>query len=203
MHIAIVGAGQVGKALAVTIQRAGHETVFGVRQPLGVDPRERSIPDAVRGADLAILAIPYSAAAPVLADPVFAGKIVVDATNPLTMGASGLELALRHEQSGAEAIAQAAPHVRLVKAFNQSGFENLADPGRFPTAPLMLIAGDDPAANRTVADLASAMGFDAVELGALREARLLEPLAMIWIKLARADRGGSDFAFAFTRKEPA
>ncbi|MBI1403299.1 MAG: hypothetical protein GC147_08805 [Porphyrobacter sp.] len=202
MQVAIIGDGQVGRALARSVDRSGHTAVFGVREPARQDARQMPISEAVAAADVVILAIPYSAAGDVLSDPAFAGRIVVDATNPLTMESGRLELALGFGRSVAETIAAAAPHVRLVKAFNQTGFENLADPARLPVPPVMLIAGDDPEANAIVAALAGAMGFDPVELGGLREARLLEPLAMIWIKLARIDGRGPDFAFALTRKEP-
>jgi predicted dinucleotide-binding enzyme len=59
----------------------------------------------------------------------------------------------------------------------------------------MFLCGDDPQANRVVAGLAKDLGFDAVDAGGLRMARLLEPLAMLWINLAYAQGMGPDIAF--------
>ena len=200
MHLAIIGSGQVGQALATTFRRTGHEVVFGVRDPATDDPAQRPVADAVAAADIAILAVPYAAALDLIRHPAFEGKTVIDATNPLAMGPDGLTLVAGHTTSGAEQIAAAGPKSRVVKAFNQTGFENMANPRRFAAEPLMFVAGDHADANATVVDLAAQAGFEAIELGGLAQARLLEPLAMIWIELARKQGTGPGFAFAFTRE---
>jgi predicted dinucleotide-binding enzyme len=48
----------------------------------------------------------------------------------------------------------------------------------------MLACGDDPAAVDLAVGLARDVGFDALPFGALRGARLLEPLALVWIRLS-------------------
>ena len=62
------------------------------------------------------------------------------------------------------------------------------------------LAGDDTAGKPTVLTLVADAGFDAINIGGLRAARLLEPFAMLWIELARKRGLGSDFAFALLRK---
>lgn len=200
MHIAIIGAGQVGQALARAFRRAGHSVVFGVREAEADGAERRAIAAAVAGADLSILAVPFNAAGGILADPVFAGRIVVDATNPLAMGEHGLGLTTGHVSSGAEQIAAAAPHARVVKAFNQTGFENMADAAGYRAPPVMFVASDDAEATRRVMDLAEDVGFEAIDAGPLRQARLLEPLAMLWIELARKRGQGANFAFHLQRR---
>ncbi len=64
----------------------------------------------------------------------------------------------------------------------------------------MLYAGDDEGANRVAAQLAEQIGFEAIYLGPLRESRLLEPLAMAWIILARHCGLGRDFALDVVRR---
>jgi 8-hydroxy-5-deazaflavin:NADPH oxidoreductase len=64
----------------------------------------------------------------------------------------------------------------------------------------MLYAGDDEAANRVAAGLAEQIGFEPVYLGPLKESRLLEPLAMAWIVLARHRGLGRDFALDVVRR---
>ena len=79
-----------------------------------------------------ILVVPFAAAGEVIAAASgFAGKILVDATNPIGMTASGLGLTAGFDTSGAEAIAALAPRAKVFKAFNQTGFENMADARRF------------------------------------------------------------------------
>jgi hypothetical protein len=124
------------------------------------------------------------------------GKILIDATNPLGMTEKGLALATGFSTSGAEKKAALAPAARLVKCFNQTGFGNMAEPRQ----SVMFVCGDDASANETVRQLAAEIGFDAIAIGALDKARLLEPLAMLWIHLSMATPLHRDFAFGLLRR---
>jgi hypothetical protein len=118
----------------------------------------------------------------------------VDATNPLAPGLAGLSVGTT--TSGAEEIARRAQGAHVVKAFNTTGAENMAD-SRYPQGqPMMPVAGDDAAARRQVMTLATLIGFDAIDMGPLSTARYLEPLAMVWIHLAIKQGQGRRFAFA-------
>jgi predicted dinucleotide-binding enzyme len=64
----------------------------------------------------------------------------------------------------------------------------------------MFVAGDSDVAKSVVLGLVTAAGFEAIDAGALHAARLLEPLAMLWIELARKRGLGPDFAFTLQRK---
>ena len=201
MKVAVIGAGNVGQALAGALARAGHEVSFGVRTP--AQPGERTVGEAATWCDVAILAVPFQAAADVIAAAHgFAGKVLVDATNPLGMGPGGLALTVGFADSGAERIAALAPRAHVFKTFNQTGFENMAAAGRYPSRPVMFVAGDAAAAKPTVLRLVSDAGFEALDAGGLSAARLLEPLAMMWIELARKRGLGQDFTFAIQRPKP-
>ena len=90
------------------------------------------------------------------------------------------------------------PKVR--ELFNTIGAQHMANP-RFGTqSASMLLCGDDLAAKKTVLALAEVLGFDPVDAGPLTQARLLEPLAMLWISLASADGHGPDIAFKLLRR---
>ncbi len=201
MNVAIVGAGNVGQALASALRRGGHQVTYAVRQPDPGQVDQKPMADAVAAADIAVLAVPYGAAAGILQHAAFAGKIVIDATNPLGMGSTGLGLTVGFDSSGAEILAAAAPKVRLVKTFNQTGFENMADARVYSARPVMFAASDDAEARSIALSLVADAGFEAIDLGALRQARLLEPFAMLWIELARKGGVGSGFAFTLIRKE--
>jgi hypothetical protein len=208
MTIAIIGAGNVGTALARGLLGCGEAVFFGVPEPgkyaaavaaLGGGARVGTAGEAVAAAQAVILAVPFDAARQVaesLSD--WGGRILIDATNPLAPGLKGLSVGTT--DSGAEQIARWARGARVVKAFNTTGAENLANP-RFPGgAVFMPVAGDDAAARETVLALATRLGFDAVDAGALAAARYLEPFAMTWIHLAIARSMGRDFAFARLRR---
>jgi predicted dinucleotide-binding enzyme len=64
----------------------------------------------------------------------------------------------------------------------------------------MFVAADDPEAKRTVSQLSNELGFETIDAGPLRQARLLEPLAMLWISLAYAQGLGPNFAFRLVRR---
>jgi 8-hydroxy-5-deazaflavin:NADPH oxidoreductase len=92
------------------------------------------------------------------------------------------------------------PRARVVKGFNTNGVRNMEDPDDGDHKVTMLYAGDDEGANRVAARLAEEVGFEPVYLGPLKEARLLEPLAMAWIVLARHRGLGRDFALNVVRR---
>jgi predicted dinucleotide-binding enzyme len=64
----------------------------------------------------------------------------------------------------------------------------------------MFVAGDDATKKPLVLDLVASVGFEAIDFGALSGARLLEPLALAWIRMAYGGLG-RDFAFALARRK--
>jgi predicted dinucleotide-binding enzyme len=128
-----------------------------------------------------------------------AGKIVIDCTNPLGMTAQGLGLVVGHSTSGGEMVAGWCPGASVFKSFNQTGYEIMADPGRYQPKPVMFVAGDDTARKPAVLALVRDVGFEAVDAGPLDVARLLEPYAMVWIDQVVKRGADRNFAFALAR----
>jgi predicted dinucleotide-binding enzyme len=126
--------------------------------------------------------------------------IVIDCINPLATGPEGLELVVGHDTSGAEQLAALAPHSFVFKTLNQPGVENIAGARGYNPKPVMFVAGDDSAKKRVVLKLVAELGFESVDAGPLVAARLLEPLAMLWIELAMKRGHARDFAFALVRR---
>lgn len=91
------------------------------------------------------------------------------------------------------------PGAKVVKTFNQVGAEMMMAGARFETRPVMFVAGDDDSAKSTVAGLASELGFEALDAGALKQACILEPLAMVWINQALIRGPGRNWAFGVMR----
>ncbi len=204
MSTTIIGAGNVGMALGAALTQRGEKVVFGVPDPqkyektveaLGVHARVATTAEAINSGDVVILAVPYSAVAAIAQSVTdWQGKILVDATNPLAAGLAGLTIGTT--TSAAEELAKLARGARVVKAFNTTGAENMADARYAGGSPWMPVCGDDADARQKVLALATLIGFDAVDCGSLSAARYLEPFAMTWIHLAFKQGMGRKFAFA-------
>jgi predicted dinucleotide-binding enzyme len=191
MNIAIIGTGNVGSALGGSLVRAGHTVTFAARdaakaaavaKTAGATTAATALA-AAAAADVVVLAVPYGSAAAVAAEiaPAVAGKVVVDATNPLKADYSGL--ATDGGPSGAEILAAALGGAKVVKAFNTLFAGVQGDPGVLGTTLDALYATDDEAAGHTVAQLAASIGFRPVLVGPLAAARELEALAWLNIRL--------------------
>jgi len=209
MDIAIIGAGNVGAALAKGWAKKGHNILFGVRNPgdskyqalktqLGSSAKFVPLADAARGAGVILLATPLSQTEQVVKSlGAVSGKIIIDATNPLKPDLSGLTHG--YTTSAAELIQSWAPDAKVIKAFNTVGANIMEKPEVNGLKAMMYFCGNDAQARQTVKQLISDIGFEPVEAGDLKEARLLEPLAMLWIKSAYAFGLGRDFAFGLLK----
>jgi predicted dinucleotide-binding enzyme len=201
MKIAIIGAGNVGRALGAA-WRTDHDITHGLRAPHDPKYADLGAPtttndEAVAGSDIVVLATPWQATEQAVKScGALAGKVLIDCTNPLTPDFTALEIG--HTTSGAEQIAAWAPGARVCKAMNQIGAPMMNHP-RLPSAPVMLICGDDDDAKQITGGLVSELGFETLDLGELTTARLLEPYGLIWIHLALRRGLGTDFAFGLLR----
>jgi 8-hydroxy-5-deazaflavin:NADPH oxidoreductase len=118
------------------------------------------------------------------------------------MGREGLELALGYDTSGAEQVVVWAKGAAVFKTLNQTGAENMAKASQYPTLPVMFVAGDDDARKPAVISLVAKLGFEALDAGPLRIARLLEPYGMLWIDQALNRGRGTSFDFALADRLP-
>jgi NADPH-dependent F420 reductase len=190
MQIAIVGSGNVGKALASSLVRAGHTVALSATNPeharaaadaTGAQAAE-SARSAVQGADAVVLAVPYLAVDGLLAEvgDALAGKVVVDVTNRVDPTDPGSVL---DGSSASEQIQARIPAARVVKAFNTVFASRQADPVVDGVALDGFIAGDDDEARNAVGELARSIGFRPIDAGPLVMARALEAMALLNITL--------------------
>jgi NADPH-dependent F420 reductase len=205
MKIAVIGIGNVGGTLGPAWAKAGHEVIFGVRNPAskkvqtllenaGSNARATSVAEAAAGADIVLFATPWSATQDaVRAAGNLEGKIVVDCTNPIAPDLKGLTIGTT--TSAGEQVAQWARGAKVVKAFNTTGSGNMANPLYESQPVTMFICGDDDKAKEMVAQLAKEVGFDTCITGPLYHARYFEAMAMLWVDMAYLQGRGPDFAY--------
>jgi len=186
-RIGIIGNGNVGSALGRGLKRAGHDV-----RSVGND--KRAIRETASWAEVVLLAVPFAAIDGVVREVggVVEGKVLIDVTNALD---ANMGLAVGFTTSGAEELQRKVPKVRVVKAFN-TVFAQHMDSGRLEDKPLTaFVAGDDASAKISVLELAREIGFDAVDAGPLKNARLLEPLALFNIQLGYVLGMGTQIGF--------
>jgi predicted dinucleotide-binding enzyme len=212
MKIAIIGAGNVGGALGANWAQKGHDVAFGVRDPkaektqavvakAGAKARAASPADAAESADVIVLSTPWpTTEAAIRSMGSLKGKIVLDATNPLTRGPDGIALEIGHSISAGEKVQGWAAGASVFKTLNTTGFGNMANPVFKGVKSVMFVAGDDATAKPKVMALVDDLGFEVIDAGPLRNARLLEAHAMLWIDLALVRGQGRDFAFGILRR---
>jgi NADPH-dependent F420 reductase len=210
VRIAVLGTGNVGRALGCRWADAGHEVFFGARDPqcdevagviarAGRSARVGTCGDAIDASEAILLAVPWDQTRSVLEQAgSLDGKIVMDCINPLLPDLSGLELGF--STSAAEQIAEWFPQTRVVKAFNTLSAATMEDPQYGDEQACMFYCGDDVPAKATVKQLAEDLGFAPIDCGPLRLARQLEPFAMPYVHLAVFEGWGGDCAFKILRR---
>jgi len=205
MKIGIIGAGNVGGNLGVRLSKSGFAVRFGLKDDKDASAllarcekgaTAGSVEDAAKQSDVIFLAVPGTVAVSVAKSlaPHLEGKVLVDCNNPLTWK-DGPVWAPPPEGSLAEALAKAAPGAKVVKAFNGFGAEHHLD----PKGADVFMAGDDQGAKAAVAEIANKAGFRAIDSGPLRNAGVVENVAILWIHLAMV--GGKGRGFSFVLKE--
>jgi 8-hydroxy-5-deazaflavin:NADPH oxidoreductase len=193
MQIAIIGAGNVGRALATSLTRAGHHVTVAASHR---EHAERTAAEtgatavatsseAVSTADVIVLAVPATALDTVVSEigSSLTGKVVVDVSNRPTPSADGPSTSI------AEELQSKLPEAKVVKAFNTAFASRQADPTVGGIAPDGYVAGDDDSARKIVLGVVESVGFRPVDVGSLVAARTLEGMA--WLNIQRNLAGGT------------
>lgn len=209
MNILILGAGNMGSALASRFANAGHRVRIAARTPgkaesvAAATGAQAYAPGQLLADDeVVVLATGHADAVPALqALGPLDGKVVIDITNPLTADYMGLTLG--HDTSAAEEIAKAFPTIELVKAFNTLFAQVLAQGPAFAGGQIAtaFYAGDSERARQTARSLIESIGFAAQDAGPLKNARYLEPLAGLNIWFGYGAGLGTDIAPAWIARE--
>jgi 8-hydroxy-5-deazaflavin:NADPH oxidoreductase len=193
MQIAIIGAGNVGRALASSLTRAGHDvTLSAAAAQRASDAATQTGAsaaatnrDAVSGADVVVLAVPATAHDQLASEigDALTGKVVVDVANRPTPAPDGTPTSIAEELQGK------LPGSSVVKAFNTLFATRQSEPQVGGIAADGFVAGDDDAAKNKVLAVIGSIGFRPVDAGPLAAARTLEGMA--WLNITRNMAGGT------------
>ncbi len=193
MQIAIIGAGNVGRALATSLTRAGHDvTITAKHAEHATDAARQSGATAGKSnaaaaakAEVVVFAVPAQSIGQIASDmgSSLDGKVVVDVTNRPTPSADGSATSI------AEELQDQIPGAHVVKAFNTVFASRQADPKIGGISPDGFVAGDDATAKQTVLDVVESVGLRPVDAGSLASARTLEGMA--WLNIQRNMAGGT------------
>lgn len=196
MRVGILGSSNVGKAFARAFVSRGHDVMIGSRQPQKLADFTQEAPALAAGTNeetarfgeiiaIATLFAGTKNALDLAGLGNFAGKVVIDATNPLRYEEGKLpQLALGIDTSAGEEVQHWLPDAKVVKAFNTVGHAQFADPKFAGGPPTMFIAGNDSGAKTVVSRIAESFGWEPLDIGPIEESRYLEPMALVWIHYA-------------------
>jgi hypothetical protein len=179
--IGLIGAGHIGSQLArlavahgyqvVVSNSRGPDTLADLVAELGPKARAASVEDAARAGDIVVVTIPLKNIESVPVAPL-AGKVVIDTNNYYPQRDGHIAELDNESTTTAELLQRHLPTSKVVKAFNHIYAAELTTDGRPAATPnrrALVIAGDDPSAKQTVAQLIDQFGFDTVDAGALKE----------------------------------
>lgn len=211
MKLGIIGTGKISKALCTALTHKGYRVMVGGRNlneaksiagSMDHFATGGSIANAVHYGEIVFLAVPYKAIEEVLRNTdSFRGKIVVDCSNPVVFGEYP-ELAIGHTTSAAEQIAKMLPEAKVIKAYNTSIAKQIENGPYFGANDgTMFYCGDDAEAKKSLHKIIAATGFEPVDCGPLHSARLLEPLAVLMMRLAFSEGKGEEIAIKLLTRE--
>ncbi len=201
MKIGVLGSGDVGRRLSDGFIELGHIVKIGSRDPTkeevvqwvsnhGGEEGKASagnFEEAASFGEILVIATSWNGTSNSIrlaGTKNFAGKIVIDVTNPLDFS-EGMppKLAISHSDSGGETIQRLIPEAKVVKAFNIVGNPHFLHPDfRNGGPPTMFICGNDEQAKKEISDdILTKFGWETIDIGGIEGARLLEPLALLWI----------------------
>lgn len=196
MNVAVLGSGIVGQVLGSGFVKHGHQVKMGTRDPQAEEVRKwldktprasaGNFVDAAQFGEIIVLSILGRIADKVieLASPQnFAGKTVIDTTNPLADSApvgGVLPYLTGPNESLGEKIQALLPQAHVVKAFNSVGNTRMVNPHFEQGIPTMFLCGDNDSAKSQVAEIVRQFGWEPFDCGGIIASRALEPLCMLW-----------------------
>jgi NADPH-dependent F420 reductase len=201
--IAIIGTGNVASSLGPKFAAQGHTVVYGSRKPDSGNAQElvretgnnasvTTPSNSVREAGIVVLAVPGTRAKEIvmgLGD--LADKIIIDPTNPMERKLMTFHHAV--DTSNAQIIQELQPDADVVKAFNTLSWKTMKDADGAGGPVSVPLAGNSRSAKKVVAELASGMGLEPIDVGGVESAHWVEGMLILWINNRFSTRDSFDF----------
>jgi predicted dinucleotide-binding enzyme len=218
VKVAVLGAGQVGQAIARRAAEVGYDVAVGARSAsspslasLAGQPRisTGTYADAVRTADLVVNATPGEASLAVLdsiGPDLLRGKVLLDLANELVPVADGFPVpAASADNSLGQRIQQHFRDTLVVKALNTMNHTIMVRPDLIPGDHLVFLCGEHEGAKDSVRDLLRAFGWrepQLMDLGGIDAAAATEMMMAVWMRVTLArGRGAPRFNWAVLSAE--
>jgi len=193
LKIGVLGSGPAGRTLASGFLGHGHPVMIGSRDPAKMHgwlrdagPRAQvgTFGETAQFGELVVLSVNGRAAEDVIrlaGVGNLAGKIVLDASDPLDFSSGRPGLFVGTTDSLGERIQRLIPDVYVVKGLNTVVAEVMINPRLSGGEPDMFIAGDSDEAKQTVTSLLGEFGWPVIDMGGIENARWLEALSLAWV----------------------
>lgn len=205
MKIAIIGSGNVGSALGKGWLKAGHQVIFGVRNPTSQKTQKaltlipnaniKTIEDASKNSEVVVISTPPEAILEIIPHLVdISDKIIIDTTNAIRVRPEPYPTVYH-------ALKEITKAKDVVKCFNTTGFENMLNPIYNGVGIDMFSAGSSVKAKQVAEHLAKEIGFETCyDFGGDDKVELLEKFATAWINLAILQGHGRNMAFKLIKR---
>ncbi|MFY9716638.1 MAG: NAD(P)-binding domain-containing protein [Thermoplasmata archaeon] len=195
-RIGILGSGDVAKQLGRGFAKHGYDVMLGTRESSKLDAWKKEVgsraavgtfAEAAAFGDVVLLATHGAGTEPAIdlaGAAHFAGKLVLDASNPLDFS-HGMPpgLFVGTTDSLGERVQRKLPAAHVVKCFNTVGNLTMVDPKIAGGPPRMLICGNDAAAKQRTEAILRELGWGgALDVGGIDGARWLEALVPLWVR---------------------
>jgi hypothetical protein len=196
MKIGVIGSGIVGQQLGIGLTRLGHEVKIGTRdvsklkdwlKQAGKKSSVGSNKDAASFGEVIFLCTAWTGtenAINLAGKTNFAGKVVIDVTNPLDFSQGSIpRIASTPENSAGAQVQKWLPDSKVVKAFNIINAHTMIQPKREEGMPDLIICGNDKNAKKVVSEFAKGWGWESIiDIGDISKAYWLEALTMLWVE---------------------
>jgi hypothetical protein len=205
MKIGIIGAGNMGSALAKIWINQGHEVMLSYSRDRAkletltqsLNAKAGTVAEAVQFAEVVLLVVPWGAVQDAIASAgSMVGKTVISCVNPIKSDFSGLEIGT--PTSAAEEVAKLIPDAHVVEVLFPFAEILQSSSRQFGTdQPTQFYCGDNPDAKGSVIQLIREIGLSPVDAGMLTSARYLEPVGMLLVQLAYDNGMGTNIGLKF------
>lgn len=186
--VAIIGLGNIGKAIATNLIKGKHPVILAARDieeanalssKLGDLAITKEITSAIKEADIIIPAIYFNSLKEFFQTYAIEleGKIIVDVSNPIAPDGNGgfKKIVGEHESSG-QILSNLLPKsAKLIKAFGTLGAGSLAGAAfSSPERKVLFYASDSTNSNQQIEEVISNSGFEPFHVGGIDQSIRIE-----------------------------